>query len=52
MLLSDGETECLDMKVVLLERERDGDVKGEAHWKISLNRHIEGHTIGEKEVRG
>ena len=34
-----------------VEAERDVAREGEVHWKMRLDRHVEGHAIVEKEMR-
>ena len=51
VLDSCGEVGTVVTRLVAVEAERDEARKGEAHWKMRLDRHVEGHAIMEKEMR-
>ena len=50
MLDSCGEVGAVVTRLVAVEAERDEARKGEAHWKMRLDRHVEGRAIVGKEM--
>ena len=50
MLDSSGEMGTVMTRLVAVEGERDETRKGEAHWKMRLDRHVEGRAIVGKEM--
>ena len=50
VLDSCGEVGTVVTRLVAVEAERDEAPKGEAHWKMRLDRHIEGRAIVQKEM--
>ena len=51
VLDSCGEVGTVVTRLVAAEAERDEARKGEAHWKMRLDRHMEGRAIVEKEMK-